>query len=107
MLRLSPEKQKQAIFLRDRALEMVRRQGSTLQMPDYGISFECARPSFRILYYDPENLDPGTIGYDFHYHHLDIYADECGKVFSARWKNDAALEVITFKRGPWEQVFLS
>jgi hypothetical protein len=96
-------KQKQAIFLKDRALEMVQRHGSTLQMPDYGIALECVRPSFRIFYVDPENVEVG--GDKFH--HLDIYADGCGKVFSARWETDAIPEIVTFKRGPWEALFRS
>jgi hypothetical protein len=104
-------KQKQAIFLKDRALEMVQRHGSTLQMPDYGIALECARPSFRICYVDPENVE--NVSGD-KYHRLDIYAVGRGKqeakrvkVFSARWESGAAPEVITFQRGPWEELFLS
>jgi hypothetical protein len=103
------DKYKTACFLKDRALEMVQRHGSTLRMPDYGIALECARPSFRIFYTDPE-----TTPITSPYHHLDVYADGRGreegrrvKVFSVAWIPDAALEVITFKRGLWEQVFLS
>ena len=111
MLSQLTNKQKRAIFLKERALEMVLRQGSTLQMPNYGIALECVRPSFRIFYVDPENVE--NVDGD-KYHHPDIYAVGRGKreakrvkVFSARWESDAAPEVITFQRGPWEELFLS
>jgi hypothetical protein len=110
---VSIAKTERASFLKDRALEMVQRQGSSLQMPDYGIALECTRPSFQILYYDPANLDPATVSHSG-YHYLDIYAAGRGtqearreKVFSVRWIFEADLEVITFKRGEWEQVFSS
>lgn len=102
MLSQPTKKQKKAIFLKENALEMVHRQGSTLQMPNYGTALECVRPSFRIFYVDPENVENCD-----KYHHLDIYADGRGKVFSARWEPNTAPEVITFKRGPWEEFFLS
>ena len=36
---------------------------------------------------------------------LDVY-DENGKVFNVHWDNDGNIEIVSFKRGNWEEEIL-
>ena len=54
-----------------------------------------------VWYADPETAECDE------YHHLEVHADGIGKVLSVVWKDGELMEVVTFKRGPWEDYFVS
>ena len=78
MMKLGPKKCAQAIFLKDRALEMVHRHGTVLRIGNAGIGTECARTGFSVFYCDPETAECDK------YYHLNIRTDRA-KVFTVRW----------------------
>jgi hypothetical protein len=94
-------KYRRAILLRDIALDMVQRNGTITQIADRGFAREQVRPSYRIFYADIE-----TAECDDH-HHLTISAVGFGKPFTCAWKPEGELDVRTFNRGPWEELFFS
>jgi hypothetical protein len=71
-----------------------------LRIGNAGIGTECARTGFGVFYCDPETAECDE------YYHLDIRTDRA-KVFTIRWLAGGPLEVMTFKRGPWEEYFVS
>jgi hypothetical protein len=97
----STEKYARAMFLKERALEMVRRSGRFIRIHNRGFALECTLGSVRIFYADPESSQCDEL------YHLDVHAEGSGKVFDIAWKTNALPLVITFKRGAWEGFYLS
>jgi hypothetical protein len=89
-----------ALFLKERAFEIVSRQGTVERIHNAGIGREFRGAGYRIWYADPKTSECDE------FHHLDIRTT-AGKVLSIRWLIDEPAEVITFKRGPWESYFLA
>src|SRR5215471_10805273 len=97
-MRPTPAKDR-ALFLKDRAFELVSRQGTLDQIPGHGVGRTYDGPAFKIWYADPESSECDE------YHHLDIWADR--KVLSVVWLTGQPPEVVSFKRGSWEHYFLA
>jgi hypothetical protein len=89
-----------AVLLKDLAFEICKRQGELEHIANGGIARSYNGNSFNVFYADPETSERDE------YHHLDIRTDRT-KVLSVAWKDGEADEVVTFKRGAWEQYFLS
>ncbi len=68
---------------------------------DRGFGRQACYDGFRVWYTDPEMAESDE------YYHLDVHADGCGKVLNVRWQDKEAPEVVTFKRGTWEEYFMS
>jgi hypothetical protein len=89
-----------ALFLKERAFEMVSRQGTVQRIGNAGIGREFKGAGFSVWYADPETAECDE------FHHLDVHT-EAGKVLSVRWLVGGSPEVITFRRGAWESYFLA
>lgn len=100
-MKVGPRKYERAVFVKERALEMIQRYGIIVAIRDRGFGRRVFYDGFLIWYTDPETAICDE------YYHLDVYADGRGKVLNVRWKNNEAPEVVTFKRGTWEDYFLS
>lgn len=100
-MKIGPKKYGRALFLTERALEMVRRHGIIRIIRNCGFGRQVYSNGLSVWY-----TDPATAEFD-EYYHLDIHADGCGKVLNVIWKDNEAPEVITFKRGTWEEYFVS
>lgn len=101
MIKVGGQKYSRAMFLKERALEIVERHGVIERIGNAGVCRVRRGQGFSISYYDPESADCDE------FYHLDVHANGSGKVFSVRWRGEDAPEVVTFKRGPWETFFLS
>src|SRR5208283_295836 len=101
MKRMSSQRYERAIFLMERAFELVQRTGLITEIEDRGVVLEHRAPAFSVFCSDPRKV----IGGEFH--HLDIRTPcPVVKVFSVRWIDREAPEIVTFKRGAWEEYFL-
>jgi hypothetical protein len=100
-LKIGTRKYERAMFLRERALEMIHRHGIVVVVRDRGFGRQARYDGFSVWYTDPETAECDE------YHHLDVHAENCGKVSNVRWKDNQAPEVVTFKRGSWEEYSLS
>lgn len=99
---MSRKRYERAIFLKDRALETVLRNGAMQPFGDDGLVRKHERSEFSIVYADPQNAHWDE------FHHLSVYAVDSGKVFSVVWKSEGpGNKIVTFKRGAWEEYFLS
>ena len=99
---MSGKRYERAIFLKDRALEMVLRNGAMKWFGDDSLVRKHERPEFIIVYADPK------IAQWDEFHHLSVYAENRGKVFSVVWKSEGPEnKIVTFKRGAWEEYFVS
>jgi hypothetical protein len=76
-MRSTPAKDR-ALFLKDRALDLVNRQGSIERIPGHGIGRAYQGSGFSIWYADPKTSECDE------YHHLDVHDSE-GKVLSVVW----------------------
>ena len=86
----------------ERNQESTERQYALVERAlELGFAREQVRPSYRIFYADIE-----TAECDDH-HHLTISAVGFGKPFTCAWKPEGELDVRTFNRGPWEELFFS
>lgn len=94
-------KYERALTLKECALELVRLEGIIVPIKDRGFGRRVSAKGFHVWYTDPETAISD------HYYHLDVYADGRGKVLNMIWQDDQAAEVVTFRRGPWEEYFLS
>lgn len=90
-----------AMFLKDRALELVKRHGVIEQMPQYGFARRVQGQGFSIFFVDPEDVEVTD------FFHLDVHADGMGKVLNVTWLPNCVPEVVSFKRGAWENLFTS
>lgn len=100
-MKVGPNKYNRAVFLKERALEMVRRYGIIVHISNRGVARECRSSAFTVFYADPETAECDE------YYHLDVHADGRGKVFSVVWLGNGMPEVVTFRRGSWEEYFVS
>jgi hypothetical protein len=90
-----------ALFLKERALDLVQRQGSVERIANHGVARAYHGAAFRIWYADPETSECDE------FHHLDVWDNE-RKVLSVVWLPLMEHpEVVSFKRGHWEAYFLS
>lgn len=85
-----------AVFLRDRAFEICHRMGELERIGNAGVARSYKTTSFRIWYADPETSECDE------YHHLDVHAGGA-KVLSVAWREGAVPEIVSFRRGTWEQ----
>jgi hypothetical protein len=101
LMKIGPKKYERALFLRERALEMVCRHGiiEIIGAGGFGRRVHC--DGFSVWYTDPETAESDE------YYHLDVYANGCGKVLNVIWKDNDEPEEINFNRGTWEDYFLS
>jgi hypothetical protein len=100
-MKIGPRKYWRAMFLKERALELIRRHGIIEPIRNRGFGRSVSATGFSVWYTDPETSICDE------YHHLDVYADGRGKVLNIRWIANQPADVVTFKRGPWEEYFLS
>jgi hypothetical protein len=99
---MSRKRYERATFLKDRALEMVIRNGTMKWFGDDSLVRKHERPEFIIVYADAK------IAQWDEFHHLSVYAEDRGKVFSVVWKSESPDNaIVTFKRGAWEEYFVS
>lgn len=89
-----------ALFLKERAFEMVSRQGTVERNYNAGVGRSYASSGFTIWYSDPETADTDEC------HHFYIRSGG-RKVFSAVWGAGESAQIVTFRRGPWEEYFLA
>jgi hypothetical protein len=96
VMRRTPAKDR-ALSLRERALELVTRQGRIERFGHAGIYRAVRTADFSICYADPETSHA-------QFHHLDIHSGG-RKVMWARWLTGGQPEIRTFRRGPWEAYY--
>jgi hypothetical protein len=89
-----------ALWLKDRAFELVTRQGAIERIPNHGIARAYLGSGLRVWYTDPETSECDE------YHHLDVWDSE-RKVLSVVWLSGAPPQVVSFKRGNWETLFFA
>lgn len=87
-----------ALLLKEQALEVVNRLGELEQIPSHGIARAYNCPAFRIWYTDPQTSECDD------FYHLDVWDTE-RKVLSVAWLANEPSEIVTFKRGSWEDYF--
>lgn len=125
--RFGTESYQRAMFLKDRALALVQKQGRS-QKTNVGRVRMYDAPEFSILFSDPATFAEWTVdlktmtprqriaamlypeGFVPSYH-LDVWALDSrgkrGKGLSIVWNTEEIAQVITFKRGDWEKPLLS
>jgi hypothetical protein len=86
--------------LKDRAFELVTRQGTMKRIPDRGILRAYQGSGLLVWYADPETSECDQ------YHHLDVW-DSGRKVLSVVWLTSEPPKVVSFKRGSWEMLHLA
>ena len=91
---------KRAILLKDLAFEICQRQGELARIGNAGVARSYEGRGFNVWYADPETSETDE------YHHLDVRTGGT-KVLSVAWKDGEAHQVVTFKRGAWEQYLRS
>jgi hypothetical protein len=89
-----------AMFLKDRALEICLRQGVLEPIYNAGVGRSYRGRGFSVWYAEPETSATDD------YYHLDVRAERA-KVLSVIWKDNGPPLIVTFRRGAWEQLFLS
>jgi hypothetical protein len=85
-----------AVFLKERALELCNQQGTPDRTHNAGEARLYTGRGLSILYADPKTSKTDE------YHHLDVSTGGL-KVLSVVWLESEPPEIVTFKRGDWEE----
>lgn len=88
-----------AVLLKEHALELCSHQGVPARIENAGAACSYTGRGLSVFYADPKTSKTDE------YHHLDVRAGGL-KVLSVVWLEDEPPEIVTFKRGDWEENLL-
>src|SRR5689334_23149480 len=96
MTRKMTERRERALNLKDATLRLAKEHGTEIEVSGYPI----IEVELDVVRFWLSNLGGR--------HQLDIRSRDASgaKVFNASWSSDNDLEVISFRRGPWEDQLL-